>query len=56
MALAVKSAVKAHLKKSNMRVSGDFWKELDERISWKVKRAITRAKANSRKTVRGADL
>lgn len=56
MALAVKSAVKSHLKKSKMRVSGDFWRELDERITWKVKRAVARAKANGRKTVRAADL
>jgi len=54
MALAVKSAVKKLLK--GMRVAGDFWKELDNRIAWKVKRAIDRAKANARKTVRPADL
>jgi len=52
--LVVKSAVKKLLK--GMRVSGDFWKEMDERVSWKVKRAIERAKANTRKTVRAADL
>ena len=56
MALAVKSAVKAQLKKSKMRVSGDFWKALDERISWKLKRAVERAKENGRKTLRAADL
>jgi histone H3/H4 len=54
MALAVKSAVKGLLK--GMRVGGDFWKELDNRISWKVKRAVERAKANGRKTVRACDL
>ena len=54
MALAVKSAVRKLLK--GYRVAGDFWKELDERIKWKVKRAMQRAKANKRKTVRGADL
>lgn len=53
-ALAVKSAVRALMGK--MRVSGDFWAALDERIEWKVKRAIQRAKANGRKTVRGHDL
>jgi histone H3/H4 len=56
MALTVKSAVKASLKKSKMRVSGDFWKALDEKVSWKVKRAAERAKANGRKTIRGYDL
>jgi len=54
MALAVKSAVKKLIK--GMRVGGDFWKELDNKISWKVKRAIERAKANGRKTLRAADL
>jgi len=56
MALVVKSAVKDLLKKSKMRVSGDFWKAIDERVSWKVKRALERAKENGRKTVRGYDL
>ena len=56
MALAVKSAVKAQLKKSKMRVGGDFWKMLDEKITWKVKRAAERAKANGRKTIRACDL
>lgn len=56
MALAVKSAVKAQAKKMRMRVSGDFWKALDERIMWKVKRAAQRAKDNGRKTIRGYDL
>lgn len=54
MALAVKSAVRKLVGK--MRVSGDFWEGLDERIKWKVKRACERAKANGRKTVRAADL
>jgi histone H3/H4 len=56
MALAVKSAVKALLKKSKMRVGGDFWKAMDEKISWKVKRATERAKENGRKTIRACDL
>lgn len=56
MALAVKSAVKTLAKKHKMRVSGDFWKALDERITWKVKRATERAKGNGRKTIRGFDL
>jgi len=54
MALVVKSAVKKNLK--GMRVSGNFWKAMDERVQWKVKRAIERAKANGRKTLRPEDL
>jgi len=54
MAYVVKSAVKALLK--GMRVGGDFWEELDACISSKVKRAVERAKANGRKTVRGCDV
>ena len=53
-ALAVKSAVRALAGK--MRVSGDFFKALDETIEWNVKKASMRAKANGRKTLRGADL
>ncbi len=56
MALAVKSAVKAQLKKTKMRVSGDFWKALDDKLSWKLKRAAERAKENGRKTIRACDL
>ena len=54
MALVVKSAVRASLK--GMRAGGDFFKELDGRVGWKIKRAIERAKANGRKTLRAADL
>lgn len=54
MAYAVKSAVRGMMK--GMRAGGDFFKELDSKISWKVKRAIERAKANGRKTLRACDL
>ncbi len=54
MALVVKSAVRSQLK--GMRASGDFFKELDNKVAWKLKRAIERAKANGRKTLRPADL
>ena len=54
MAYHVKSAVRKLLK--GFRASGDFFKELDNRIVWKVKRATERAKANGRKTVRPSDL
>lgn len=56
MALAVKSAVKGLAKSNKMRVSGDFWKGLDEMLTWKIKRAAERAKANGRKTLRASDL
>lgn len=56
MALVVKSAVKSHIAKSKMRVSGDFWAAMDNKIEWKIKNAIERAKANGRKTLRGMDL
>jgi len=54
MAYAVKSAVRGLLK--GVRAGGDFFKELDNKIAWKVKRATERAKANGRKTVRACDL
>jgi histone H3/H4 len=54
MGYVVKSAVKGMIK--GMRISGDFWKEMDNKVSWKVKKAMERAKANGRKTVRAADL
>jgi len=54
--LAVKSAVRAQIKKARMRVAGDFWKVLDERIQREIERAVERAKAEGRKTVRAADL
>jgi histone H3/H4 len=54
-ALVVKSGVKSLLA-GKMRVSGDFWKAMDNKVEWKVKRAVERAKANGRKTIRGYDL
>ena len=54
MSLVVKSAVRKAA--GRFRVSSDFWKALDERVSWKIKRAMERAKANGRKTIRGCDL
>ena len=52
--LVVKSAVRKEIGK--MRASGDFFKALDEKVAWKIKRAIERAKGNGRKTLRGVDL
>ncbi|MEM5869660.1 MAG: DUF1931 domain-containing protein [Candidatus Aenigmatarchaeota archaeon] len=54
MAVVVKSAVRNLLKE--MRASEDFWKALDAAVTAEVKKAIERAKANGRKTVRGCDL
>ena len=39
-----------------MRVAGDFWMALDERIQREIEGAVERAKADGRKTVRAADL
>jgi len=54
MAYAVKSAVRKLAK--GMRISGDFWKALDNAIATQIKDAMKRAKANGRKTLRGCDL
>jgi histone H3/H4 len=52
--LYVKSAVKQAV--GDFRVSEDFWDALSKKIEEDIKRAIERAKANGRKTLRGADL
>jgi len=52
--MVVKNAVRKALK--GYRVGSDFFKELDNRVQWKLKRAMERAKANGRKTLRAADL
>jgi len=54
MAYVVKSAIRGLLK--GMRASEDFFKGLDATVADSVKKAIGRAKANGRKTVRGCDL
>jgi histone H3/H4 len=54
MAYVVKSAVRGLIK--GMRASGDFFKELDAMIQRKCKRAMERAKANKRKTLKGCDV
>jgi histone H3/H4 len=53
-ALVVKSAVRELI--DDFRVSEDFWEALNKSVSELVKKAVERAKANGRKTVRGADL
>jgi histone H3/H4 len=54
MALVVKSAVRTHLKE--MRASGDFLEALDKHIASELSKAVARAKANGRKTLRPEDL
>ena len=54
MTLVVKSAVRNRLK--GMRASGDFFKALDKLLADELARAIARAKANGRKTLRPEDL
>ena len=53
-ALYVKTAVRELV--GDFRVSEDFWEALNKSIEDIVKKAVERAKANGRKTVRGADL
>jgi histone H3/H4 len=54
MALIVKSAVRTRLK--GMRASSEFFKALDRHLAEELTRAIARAKANGRKTLRPEDL
>ncbi len=54
MALVVKSAVRGYLK--DMRASGDFFKALDKHLAAELTKAVARAKANGRKTLRPEDL
>ena len=52
--LIVKSAVRSRLK--GMRASSEFFKALDKHLADELARAIARAKANGRKTLRPEDL
>ena len=54
MALVVRSAVRTRLK--GMRASGDFFKALDKHLADELVKAIARARANGRKTLRPEDL
>ncbi|MCD6576115.1 MAG: DUF1931 domain-containing protein [Nanoarchaeota archaeon] len=54
--LVVGSKVRAVVKKNKMNMSGDFLKALSKEVEALVKKAVTRAKANKRKTLRPADL
>ena len=52
--LVVKSAVREVI--GNYRVSEDFFEALNKSVEAIVKKAVERAKANGRKTIRGADV
>ena len=54
MPLIVKSAVRTRLK--GMRASGDFFKALDKHLADELVKAVARAKANGRKTLRPEDI
>jgi len=53
-ALVVKSAVRELV--GDYRVSEDFFEALNKSVEALVKKAVERAKANGRRTVRGADV
>ena len=55
-AFVVQSKVKALIKKNKMKCASDVYNGLNHLIQWHVGRAVERAKANGRKTLRAADL
>ncbi len=54
--LLVKSKVRTLAREADVRVSDEVWDALGHVITRRVKRAIGRAKANGRKTVKACDL
>ena len=54
--LVVKSKIKAIAKKKKMSFGGDAAAELSKAVKALVERAIERAKANKRKTIKGRDI
>ncbi|MCD6216003.1 MAG: hypothetical protein J7J92_02940 [Candidatus Aenigmarchaeota archaeon] len=54
--LIVKSKIKAIAKKKKMSFGGDAAAELSKVVKALVERAIERAKANKRKTIKGRDI
>ncbi len=54
--LVVQSKVKETIKKHGMNTAGDFVEALSKEVEALIKKAVERAKANGRKTVRAADL
>ena len=51
----VKSKVKILVAEADMRISSDAWDNIGHQVTRAVKSAIRRAKANGRKTIKGAD-
>ncbi len=56
MTLVVASKVKEHVNSKNMMSSGDLAEHVSGLAEWLLTRALERATANGRKTVRGEDL
>lgn len=54
--LVVKSKVRDYAKGKDIRIAGEVFDELTKIVAWKLDKAIERAKANGRKTIKGFDL
>ena len=54
--LVVKSKVKALAKKNKMSMGGDAVNELSKEVAQLITKAVGRARANGRKTVKGRDV
>lgn len=54
--LVVGSKVREAVKANNMNMAGDFPEGLSKEVEALIKKAIARANANGRKTVRASDL
>ncbi len=52
----VKSKVRVLLQEADMRGSNELWDALGHAVTHTVKRAIARAQANGRKTVKASDV
>ncbi len=56
MAMITKSVVAETAKKSGMRVSASVYNALDKAVQELLKKAVSRAKANGRKTIMDQDI
>ena len=56
MAYVKKSEIKEFARGRDVRVSAEFFDALDAVIEWHLKKAVERAEANGRKTLKAADL
>jgi len=54
--LVVKAKVKTLIKEADMNASAEIWAELGHVVTKTIERAIARAQANGRKTVKGQDI